>query len=286
MNPKYHIYIISKGRWESNYTARTLEYMGVPYTLVVEPQEYVKYAQAINSKKILVTPFSNLGQGSIPVRNFVWEHALKLGVKRYWVMDDNIKLFYRYNHNKKVPVNSGTILKCAEDFVDRYQNIGLAGLQYDYFIAAKERYNPIILNTRIYSCILIDTSLKLRWRGKYNEDTDLSIRVLQSGLCTVLFMSFLCGKVPTLNMKGGNTSTIYNTGDERKEFAESLKKQHPDIVEVIRKYNRWHHKVDYSGFKNNQLVPVKGFKPPNGQNEYGMKLITFKENQTIFKDEK
>lgn len=282
MSPQYPIYIISKGRSDTNYTARTLDYMGVPYTLVVEPQEYLKYAANINSRKILVTPFSNLGQGSIPVRNFVWDHALKLGVKRYWIMDDNIKLFYRYNHNKKVPVNSGTILKCCEDFVDRYTNVGLAGLQYDYFIAAKSKYNPVILNTRIYSCILIQTDLKLRWRGRYNEDTDLSIRVLQSGLCTVLFMAFLCGKVPTLTLKGGNTNTIYNTGDERREFADSLKRQHPDIVEVIRKYNRWHHKVDYSSFKNNQLILKKGLHIPDGVNEYGMELIKFKENQSLF----
>lgn len=280
MNPRYPVYIISKGRADTRLTSKTLEYMNVPYHIVVEPQEYLQYAAVINSKKILVLPFKNLGQGSIPARNWVWEHAKAIGAKRHWILDDNIRWFYRLNHNARVPVSSGTIFRCAEDFVDRYSNIAQAGFQYDYFTPQKQKQAPYIINTRIYSCILIDNSLPFRWRGKYNEDTDLSIRILKSGLCTILFNAFLCGKVPTLNMKGGNTTTIYNSGDNRKEFAESLKRQHPDIVEVVWRFNRWHHQVDYTGFKDNELKPIKEL--PSGINNYGMELIKFKENKSIF----
>ena len=69
MNPRFPVYIISKGRWQRRQTSRTLEFMGVPYYIVVEPQEYDNYASNIDSNKILVLPFSNLGQGSIPARN-------------------------------------------------------------------------------------------------------------------------------------------------------------------------------------------------------------------------
>ena len=34
---------------------------------------------------------------------------------------------------------------------------------------------PYVLNTRIYSCILLDNTLDIRC-GMYNEDTDISIR--------------------------------------------------------------------------------------------------------------
>jgi len=247
MNPRYPIYIISKGRAATRYTVKTLEYMNVPYTIVVEPQEYLEYAKVINSKKIIVTPFSNLGQGSIPVRNFVWEHALKLGVKRYWVMDDNIKWFYRLTNHEKVVVSSGTILRAAEDFTDRYVDIAQAGFNYDYFVPRKYKRNPFIFNTRIYSCILMMTDLPYRWRGLYNEDTDLSLRLLKKGYNTILFNTFLAGKITTLTVKGGNIS-LYNKTNSRKEFAESLKLQHPDVVSVVKKYNRWHHQVDYSSF--------------------------------------
>lgn len=90
MNPKYPVYIISKGRWESRLTSRALERINVPYHIVIEPQEYKQYAAVINPAKIFVLPFSNLGQGSIPARNWVWEHSISMGVERHWILDDNI----------------------------------------------------------------------------------------------------------------------------------------------------------------------------------------------------
>lgn len=65
MNPKYPVYIISKGRWESRLTSRALERINVPYHIVIEPQEYKQYAAVINPAKIFVLPFSNLGQGRV-----------------------------------------------------------------------------------------------------------------------------------------------------------------------------------------------------------------------------
>ena len=72
MTLKYPIYIISKGRHESRLTSKTLEYMKLPYNIVIEPQEYDNYASVISPDKILVLPFSNLGKGSIPARNWCW----------------------------------------------------------------------------------------------------------------------------------------------------------------------------------------------------------------------
>lgn len=71
MNPNYPIYIISKGRWDTRLTVKAMEKRSIPYRIVVEPQEYDLYAAAIDPKKILTLPFSNLGQGSIPARNWV-----------------------------------------------------------------------------------------------------------------------------------------------------------------------------------------------------------------------
>ena len=81
--PRYPIYIISKGRHESRLTAKALEKIGINYRIVIEPQEFDLYASVIDEKKILVLPFSNLGQGSIPARNWVWEHSISEGHKRH-----------------------------------------------------------------------------------------------------------------------------------------------------------------------------------------------------------
>jgi hypothetical protein len=272
MNPKYPIYIISKGRAKSRLTSKALELMNVPYKIVVEPHEFDEYAKYIDKSKILVLPFSNLGQGGIPARNWVWEHSISEGHERHWIMDDNIRAFRRYNNDIKYLVTSGTIFKCSEDFVDRYDNVALAGLQYSSFMAYNRQKRPFTINTRIYSCILIKNDINYRWRGKYNEDSDLSIRVLKDGWCTILFNAFLQDKQSTMTMKGGNTDTIYNTGDNRMEFAKSLEEQHPDCVKVIWRFNRWHHSINFNPFKKNKLVRKQGIEIEKWTNNYGMIL--------------
>jgi len=109
MNPRYPVYIISKGRWESRLTSKALERMTVPYHIVIEPQEYEQYAAVIDPAKILVLPFSNLGQGSIPARNWVWEHSIEAGAKRHWILDDNIRAFRRWHDSRRIQVLGGEL---------------------------------------------------------------------------------------------------------------------------------------------------------------------------------
>ncbi|KKN56710.1 hypothetical protein LCGC14_0569390 [marine sediment metagenome] len=272
MNPRYPVYIISKGRWESRHTVKSMEDMNLPYHIVIEPQEYGQYAAVINPSKIYTLPFKNLGQGSIPVRNWVWEHSISIGAKRHWILDDNLNWFYRLNRNIKARVASGTIFHAAEDFIDRYENVAIAGFQYEMFAPRKKRWPPFQLNTRIYSCILIQNDIPYRWHGRYNEDTDLSLRALKDGWCTILFNAFLANKLPTMTMKGGNTDELYKD-DGRLLMAQSLQQQHPDVTEIVWKWDRWQHRVDYTPFKKNRLIKRPGITIPKGINNYGMKLI-------------
>lgn len=276
MQPKYPVYIISKGRWEKRLTSKALEAINVPYHIVIEPQEYEHYSAVIDPKKILVLPFSNLGRGSIPGRNWVWEHAISTGAERHWILDDNIEQFNRMNRNLQVKVSSGTIFRCAEDFVDRYENVALAGFEYDFFSKSKVKWLPFRMNTRIYSCILIKNDIPYRWRGRYNEDTDLAIRVLKDGWCTILFLAFIQQKTQTMTMKGGNTDELYQD-DGRLKMAQSLQEQHPDVVTIGRRFNRWQHVVDYRPFKNNKLIKKEGLIIPDRVNNYGMVLKNIKE---------
>ena len=48
---------------------------------------------------------------------------------------------------------------------------------------------------------------------------------------------------------------------------------HPDVAEVVWKFNRWHHSVNYKSFKNNELKKIKGLKIKKGINNYGMKVV-------------
>jgi len=281
---RYPIYIISKGRWESRYTSKALEGMGVDYYIVVEPQEYDQYCSVIEPKKVLTLPFSNHGKGSGPARNWCWEHSQALGYDRHWLLDDNIMEFWRFHQNKRYRVEKGSgIFRATEDFVDRFENVALAGLQYKFFCVDDYPYPPYILNTRIMSCFLIDNNCPHKWRGRYNEDVDLSIRVLKEGLCTMLIYSFLCGKARTGTVKGGNTSEIYNNYQEDASLKKSqmLVEMHPDVVTLKERYGRVHHHVDLDAIvnkhgqpaRNNPLILKKDVKILNKVNNYGMKLI-------------
>lgn len=267
---RYRVYIISKGRPKC-ITAKALDLMMVDYEIVIEPQDLESYMDHHDRKKIRILPFRDLGQGSIPARNWVWEDSIKRGFSRHWILDDNIEQFNRMNNNLQIKVHCPAPFQAAEDFVDRYKNVGLAGFEYDFFCKSRCKWPPFRLNTRIYSCILIRNDLPFRWRGRFNEDTDLSLRVLKSGECTVLFLAFLQQKTQTMKMQGGNTE-MYEETDSRREFAESLVQQHPDVAKVTRKFGRWHHHVNYKPFKKNNLEFIDSIELSDSNNEYGMSL--------------
>jgi hypothetical protein len=251
---RYPVYVISKGRWHgSGLTYRALENLGIDYRIVVEPPERDDYAEFVEAEKILALPFSDLGQGSIPARNWVWDHAVKSGAERHWILDDNIADFARLNRNKDRIIKDENPFIPAEDFVDRYENVGLAGFDYRGFGRRDSpNFPPFRLNTRIYSCILVNHALPFRWRGRYNEDTDLSIRALKAGWVTVLFLAYRIHKAQTMTMNGGNTDELY-AGNGRLKMAEALQEQHPDVVSIYTRWGRRQHFVDYSSFKGNRL---------------------------------
>lgn len=272
MNPVYPVYVVSKGRWESRKTARALDKIGVDYKVVIEPQESDAYAAVIPIHRLLILPFRDRGC-SVPARNWIWNHAVLSGAHRHWILDDNISGFFRLNRNLKTPVGDGTIFRAAEEFVDRFENVAEAGFNYFMFAPRKVAVPPLYLNTRIYSCILLKNDIPFRWRGLSNEDTDLSLRILKAGWCTVLFNAFLAFKQTTMTMKGGNMDGIYSgVNDQRLSITLALQRQHPDVVKVTRKWGRWQHHVDYSQFSSNRLKPKLGAKVEAGTNDFGMRL--------------
>jgi hypothetical protein len=256
-NPRYPLYIVSKGRADSRQTSRTLERMGVPYYIAVEPQDYEEYSCVIDEEKILKLPFSNHGDGPGRARNWCWDHAMSIGAKRFWVMDDNIEAFYRLHENRRIRVKDGGIFRAAEDFVDRFSNVPVAGFQYRFFCEPNAALPPFVLNTRIYSCQLNETArTEYRQRARWNEDTIQSLDVLKNGDCTIQFNAFLQGKGGTQKLKGGNTAEFYAKDGTYNKSA-ILAALHPDVAEVVWRYGRWHHHVDYSPFKDNKLKLVK-----------------------------
>lgn len=288
--PQYPVYIVSKGRADTMYTSRNLTRMQVKHYIVIEPQEEEQYKQGVEHfglgeyATLLVAPFSNHGDGPGRARNWAWDHSMSIGASHHWVLDDNIKGFYRLHQDERYRIESGVFFRAMEDFCDRYENVYIAGPQYSFFAVPGQYRPPYVLNTRIYSVLLIRNSCKHRWRGRYNEDTDLSLRVLKDGDVTVEFNAFLQEKAATQTVKGGNTEEFYHKeGAENKEEwdrdgkynahgtinkSKMLVDMHPDVARMVWKYDRWHHHVDYTPFKKNKLKFKEGVQIPEGVNNY------------------
>ena len=142
----------------------------------------------------------------------------------------------------------------------------------------KKKHNPLIFNTRVYSNMLIKTDIPFRNVTFYNDDTDLCLRILKAGYCTLLFCAFLADKINTMQVKGGMTD-YYKQTNKRREFAEELQRAHPDVVKIVWKFDRWHHEVDYRPFKGNKLIRKPDAVIPEGVNNYGMKLVRLENDQ-------
>jgi len=285
MLPRYPIYIVSKGRWKNRLTSKALNVMGIPYKIVVEQDQLPMYQAEVGADRCLVLPQRYLDEydtcddfgdskskGPGAARNFVWDHATELGSKRHWVMDDNLDAFHRLNRNIKRESDTPAIFAAMEDFVDRYENVPVAGPNYYSFVKSSDGVPAFVTNTRIYSCLLIQNDAPYRWRGRYNEDTDLSLRVLKDGLCTIQFNAFLQGKVTTQRMKGGNTDEFYAL-EGTKAKSQMLADLHPDVAKVVWRFNRWHHHVDYKPFSKNRLIKRDDVVASDKVNNYGMELV-------------
>lgn len=287
-NPKYPIYVISKNRWENKtwHTSFRLTQMNVKHYLVVEPQEYDKYIENFNNEYVEVIKmdmsykdsydvFSDLGNvdstGPGACRNFCWEHSMKNGFKYHWVLDDNIDGFNRFWRGHRILVRTGEAFASCERFIERYENIAIAGLNYASFCKSGDRVPPYVLNTRIYSMLLIRNDIPYRWRGRYNEDTDLSLRALKDGWCTVQFNLFLGEKLTTQKKGGGNTDEFYKK-EGTVPKSQMLVDMHPDVAKMVYKFNRWHHQVDYSGFKQ-KLILKDNIKLNENDYENNMKIV-------------
>ena len=260
--PKYPIYIVSKGRAYNPMTAKIFEGAGIDYFIVVEPQEADEYAAALSKERVLVLPFSNKGLGSFPARNWCWEHAIANGHKKHWVFDDNICVFNKCQPGgrRKAPSVKDAIIY-VETFSDS-NDIDISGFEKKTF-STRPPKKPFKINCHVYSTLLIKNSLPYRWRLKYNEDIDLCLQVLHNGGGTASCVYYLAEKVSTSDkMKGGNQTELYQGNDPKKKLlkAKMLQSVWPQYVKVVIRFGRFHHLINWKVFNkktNKNTVEIR-----------------------------
>lgn len=280
MLPRYPLYVPSKGRAHEPLTIRFLLKDGVPFRVVCEPEEAAAYEALVGAERLLVLPESN--QGLIYARNWIKAHASADGYDRHWQLDDNISWILRWYRGKRIPCNAGPALRCVEDFADRYENVAIAGLNYEMFAVGKAP--PFRLNHHVYSCTLTLNRIPHTWRLRYNDDTDMCLQVLADGWCTILVNAFLIHKLPTMVVKGGNTDDLYQ-GDGRLTMARQLERMWPGVVTTERRFGRPQHVVRAAWKRFDTPLKLKpGVELDQlagaGPNEYGFALEAVKPIKT------
>ena len=232
---KYTIYIPSKGRPTKCHTGEMLRETGLKFYIVIEPQDYDEYVKNFNKENLLVLPFSNLGLGGYPARNWIKDYSTKLGEKKHWQLDDDLYHLAIFNKGKEIKKTPNEILGLIEQFTDKYNNVGLSGPSSNAFAGFQKK--PFRLNQQICNCVLVNNDIPYRWRIKGGHDTDMSIQVLKSGLCTILLNSFVFKMAPTGINEGGNQTELYDE-NVSKRLGE-LFTLHPELpIKTSNKFDR------------------------------------------------
>lgn len=281
--PRYPIYIPTKGRSGDPCTARMFSKYGVPFRLVVEPQEVEAYKEF--KEHLCVLPDND--KGLIFARNFIKQHSIDEGHARHWQFDDDIMWMSRLHRGYRLQCPPNVAIVLAEDFVERYENVALCSFNSIHFVPSSKgsgpKIPPFYLNQRCYTVFLMLNSLPNKWRYRYNEDTDMTLQVLADGWCTILFNAFMIyTKSTTANSTGvsggGGQAGVY-AGDGRLKMARDLERVWPGVVETKRRFNRPQHHVkgDWKMFD----TPLKrrtdvDFNSFPAINEHGLKLKAVK----------
>ena len=315
----YPIFIISYNR--PNVYASTISAFikyGVKINVVVHKEQLQAYKSFFNSPLVNWIEFddeykhkyeilSNVDSyeknaGSGAERNFAWDCAKNAGYSAYWNFDDNMIFIYqtgKTTNSKKSyerrhitdPKQFKELFHKAEDFYDSYDNLFIMELGEGTYFGF--RTHPV-LNRRCYSALLINTAIPTQWRGRYNEDTIMSLDCLSNGFCTCQTPILLKNKCSTRAAKGGNHALGKGKDDLKNqvysdaidyEFSSSLKSQmlvavYPQYCYLKYRCGRIHHGYNeqaWNSFKQ-QLHPAK----VKGQKQ---KIYTWRVFHNVF-DEK
>jgi len=252
---QYPICIVSKDRSETCTTHKLLEYEGVRYFYMVEPNDYDLYVNRFGSERVI-----NIGEndkGIYYVRNFCIEWSNKLGYSHHWQVDDDLKsLHYRHMNkyrglrdSEKIE-NPTSMLLYIENMSSKCINFGAGCLTHDGFAFAKKK--DIDINKMIYCFQLINNKVKARYKPKTSEDIDFSLQILLEGYVTMVFNKYSFRTPSSGSIKGGCNSSvdyaIIGNVDGRK-----LRN-----LELCRVYPKWF--VEYTKKEQSEIKPSKVWK--------------------------
>ena len=217
--PKYPIGIVSYSRCNQyGRTHKTLTDMKVQHYLFVEPdqhEDYYKWYDPTYCKLIMGSEnYHNQKMGSTPMRNCILDYFKHRGFSKCWLLDDNIKRYMRLHHGTKNPIDSSVVFTHIENYVDQYDNVGIASHNFNPEIRENDCRPCVVKNGKQFSSLLIPLDNDIRFRYKYNEDHLISMEYINKGFCNLCFNSVCYDKNTSGKDSGGNAQSIYLVGEE------------------------------------------------------------------------
>jgi hypothetical protein len=232
---KYPVFIPSKRRAQMHYAGDMLASAGIPYWVVVEPQEAEAYRGAYGAERVKVLDAND--RGLHYVRNWILDYTDKMGVERHWQIDDNVASFGRGWGQGRRKVEAAEAMSALERFVDGYRNIALGGYLLWNWAFGEKYPEALWWNKSAASVHLIKNGLGFRYRPHCFEDTDMALQVLVSGWCTVTLTRYLIRKERMGKMPGGSDYQYRDNGKSR--LHAGVARLWPGLVKANQPFRNW-----------------------------------------------
>lgn len=236
LHTQFPISIISYKR--ANGYGKTHKYLTeckIPHYLFVEEDEYDEYEKWYDKMFCCLVKgmnYSKEDMGSTPMRNFILNYWNDKGVKRVWLLDDNIISYKRLYQGGKNIIKSVEIFKSIEKYIINYDNVGLVSHNYNPFISEGDARTCIVKNGKGFSSMLIKTDPEIRFKYKYNEDHLISMEYIEKGYCNLCFNNVVYDKNQSGCDKGGNREGLYKCKDNEKD-GEGYKEKYEYFKNII-----------------------------------------------------
>lgn len=226
---KTPVYIPSKGRGETLKTAHCFKHPHDPY-IVIEPQDEHSYLVG-GWKNLVILPEND--QGIAYVRNWILCQAIKQGLSRYWMMDDDITKFFEYEGSKGRPIDGEVACGKAErELTFGMPNLGQGAMEYSQFSWSQKKQVVAPGYCDVAVLMFPARVAEIRYRPHMNlkEDRDFTLQVLNAGMLTGR-----AGKIafaaPKNGSNAGGLSDLYAQAGREAEASSRMIEAWPGICE-------------------------------------------------------
>lgn len=226
------IYVASKGRPEGASFARLAE-AGLGAAVFVEPQEAEAYEQLGPAFPLVVLPESE--RGLAYVRQAVLDQARAAGHEWVWLLDDDVRGFYRVQRGRCFACSAAEALGGAELMFRAQRAVGQAALEYQQFAWSARRGWKTDSYCDVVVALRPGLPLDFRPYAGVKVDRDYTLQVLALGYHTLRCQSYAFAAPANASNRGG-LYDVYASGVEERD-SRRLAELWPEVVEFRPKAN-------------------------------------------------